>query len=116
LSDSARYDGSASKATEAPLSGLFCYLAHPDTAAKNAHIRSAQPGRRLNQGVEHSPEIERRATNNLKHICGRGPLLQRLGKVLPSLGEFAPVFFELLFQIGTRLTHLTDARSHLRSG
>jgi hypothetical protein len=38
------------------------------------------------------------------------------GKVLPSLGKFVPVFFELLFQIGTRLTHPTKALSRHRSG
>jgi hypothetical protein len=43
-------------------------------------------------------------------------LLQCLGKMLPRRVEFAPVLFELLFQIGTRLTHPTNARSHLRSG
>src|SRR5262249_54504755 len=37
--------------------------------------------------------------NDLEHLRGRGLLLQRLGKVLPSLGEFAPAFFELLFQL-----------------
>jgi hypothetical protein len=31
-----------------------------------------------------------------QHLGGRSLLLQRLGKVLPGLGEFAPVFFELL--------------------
>src|SRR6516165_11485530 len=40
----------------------------------------------------------------------------RFGKVPPSFGEFAPVFFELLFQISARLTHPTNARSRLRSG
>jgi hypothetical protein len=33
----------------------------------------------------------------VQHLRGRRLLLQHLGKVLPSLGEFAPVFFELLF-------------------
>jgi hypothetical protein len=33
-------------------------------------------------------------------------LLQGLGKVLPSLGEFAPVCFKLPFQIGARLANL----------
>jgi hypothetical protein len=36
--------------------------------------------------------------------------------VLPSLGNFVPVFFELLFQIGARLTHPTKALSRHRSG
>jgi hypothetical protein len=43
-------------------------------------------------------------------------LLQRFGKVLPSLSEFTPVFFELLFQIGTRLARPTNVSSRLRSG
>jgi hypothetical protein len=36
--------------------------------------------------------------------------------VLPSLGKFVPVFFELLFQIATRLTHPMKALSRHRSG
>src|SRR5262245_33106124 len=61
--------------------------------------------------------------HSLEHrlqIAGRpGDDLQRLGgrrRLRPGLGEFAPVRFELLFKIGTRLTLPTNACSHLRSG
>src|SRR5262249_44818610 len=47
---------------------------------------------------------------------GRRLLFLRLSKVHPSLDKFVPVFFKLLFQIGTRLTHPINARSRLRSG
>src|SRR5215468_8107948 len=47
-----------------------------------------------------------RTGDRAEYLGGRRLLLQRLGK-------FAPVFFELLFQIGTRLTHPTNALSHI---
>jgi hypothetical protein len=46
-----------------------------------------------------------RTRDDLQHIRGRGLLLQRLGKLLPSLGEFAPAFFELVFQTGRLPLH-----------
>jgi hypothetical protein len=61
-------------------------------------------------------QLARRTGDHLQHLGGRRLPVPRLGKVLPSLGEFAPVFFELLFQIGTWLTRATGARSHCRSG
>ena len=44
--------------------------------------------------------------DNLENLRGRRLLLQRLGKVLPSLGELEGPFVELLLQIG----HCSAAR------
>src|SRR5262249_51094978 len=60
-------------------------------------------------------EIARRTTDDLENLRSRSLLLQRLGKVLPSLGEFALVCFELVFQIGVRLANAANVRSGLRS-
>src|ERR1700757_3938967 len=65
-------------------------------------------------GLEHRLKLARRTGDYAQHLRGGGLPLQRRGKMLPSLDEFVPVFFELLFQISTRLTHPTNARSHLR--
>src|SRR5262249_21202829 len=46
--------------------------------------------------LEHRLQFARRAADDLQHLRGRGLLLQRLGEVLPRLGEFAPAFFKLL--------------------
>src|SRR5262245_49265440 len=59
--------------------------------------------------IEHRLHIRRQAGKDAQYVCRR-PLL------LPRLTEFAPVSFELLFEIGTRLTHPADARPSLRSG
>src|SRR5262249_15283782 len=59
--------------------------------------------------IEHRLHIRRQAGKDAQYVCRR-PLL------LPRLAEFAPVSFELLFEIGTRLTHPADARLSLRSG
>src|SRR5215467_6026632 len=48
-----------------------------------------------------------RTGDRAEYLGGSGLSLQCLGKVLPSLGKFVSVFFELLLQIGTRLTHPT---------
>ena len=41
-------------------------------------IRLAQPGRRLDQRVEHRLQIEGRAADDLEHVGGGGLLLQRI--------------------------------------
>src|SRR5262249_19845348 len=56
-------------------------------------LRLTQPGCRFHQCTEHGLQIECGATDDLEHLGGRGLLF-------PSLGEFAPAFFELVFQIG----------------
>src|SRR5262249_23956497 len=71
---------------------------------------------RLGDRVERAPAVLRCAGDNAQHLRGRRLLFQRLSKVLPSLDKFVPVFFKLLFQIGTRLTHPIASRSRLRSG
>jgi hypothetical protein len=58
--------------------------------------------------VEPGGAIAAYLADELEHFAGRGLLLQRFG-------EFAFVFFELLFQIGTRLALPTNVHSHLRS-
>jgi hypothetical protein len=83
---------------------------------ERAEIGLAQPRRVRQHCLENGLQLAWRAGDDLEHLGGRRLLLQRLGKVPPRLGEFAPVFFELLFQIGTRLTHPVNACSHLRSG
>jgi hypothetical protein len=42
------------------------------------HIRLAQPGGRLDQGIKHRLQIERRAADDLEHVGGGSLLLQRL--------------------------------------
>ena len=57
--------------------------------------------------LQHGLENSSNSPDEREMICstsrGRGLLLQRLGKVLPRVREFAPVFFELLFQMGRGL-------------
>src|SRR5262245_6434047 len=65
-----------------------CKLIHfADPAAKNAHIRSAQAGRRLNKAVEHGLQVECRAADDLEHVSGRGLLLQRLAQIGRALTQ-----------------------------
>ena len=41
------------------------------------HVRVAKPGSGLHQSIEHGPEIERRAADDLEHISSGGLLLER---------------------------------------
>src|SRR5262245_5220935 len=75
------------------------------------------------QGFEYRFQLARRARNDAQHLGGCCLLLQRLGKLLPSLGELGPRFgeppsacVEFLFQFGPRLVRPSDVRSRLRSG
>src|SRR5262249_46137473 len=56
-------------------------------AAYHRDVGIAQPGRRLDEGVEHGLQVERRAANDLEHV-GRGSLLlQRLVALAGELGD-----------------------------
>src|SRR5262249_199048 len=45
-------------------------------------VRLAQPGRRLDQGIQHALQVERRAADHLEHVRGSGLLLQRLAQLV----------------------------------
>jgi hypothetical protein len=45
-----------------------------------SHIRFAKSRGRLHQRVEHGPQIEGRAADDLEHVGGRGLLLQRFAQ------------------------------------
>ena len=62
-------------------------------AEQNSITRLADAYRIGQHGLEHGLQLTGRARNRAQHLSGRGLLLQRLGEVLPSLGEFAPVVF-----------------------
>src|SRR5215831_2304859 len=91
-------------------------LSFPLPQVQHAELGLAQPRRVRQYGLEHGLQVAGRARDDTQHFIGRRLPLQCLGKVLPSLDKFVPVFFELLFQIGTRLTYPINARSRLRSG
>src|SRR5262249_55843446 len=48
---------------------------------------------------EHWLKLTGRSTDDLQHFRGRRPLLQRLRKVPPRLGQLTGARFELLFQL-----------------
>src|SRR5262249_30965049 len=83
---------------------------------QNSKIGLADTSCVLQHGVEHLLQLARRAGDNLQHLRGCRLLLPCLGKVSPRLVEFALACFELPFQIGARLGHLTNAPRRLRSG
>ena len=41
------------------------------------HVGIAQPGSRLDKSLQHSLQVERRATDDFQHVSGRGLLLPR---------------------------------------
>src|SRR5499433_1907392 len=51
-------------------------------ASNTPHIGLAQFCRRLDQGIEHSLQIEGRAADDLEHVGGGGLLLQRLAQLV----------------------------------
>ena len=57
-----------------------------------AELGLADAHRVLQQRLEHRLQLAGRTGDDVQHFGGGGLLLQRLGKVLPSLGEFAPCF------------------------
>src|SRR5262245_46187213 len=82
---------------------------------QDAELRSADAYRLLQYGPEHRLQVARGGGYGAQHLRAPGLLLQRLGKLLPGLGELTLVFFELLFQIGAGPAHPTNARTWLRS-
>src|SRR5262249_27761767 len=68
--------------------------------------------------LEDCLKLSGRVRDNAQYLRGRCLLLQRLDKLLPSLGEFAPAFFELVFQIGGLSLHsiTSSARARKDSG
>ena len=74
-----------------------------------AKLGLTNPHRVAQQGIEHRIEFAGRRADDTEHLRGRALLLPRLGK-------FASVLFELLFQIGARLTRPANGRTCLRSG
>jgi hypothetical protein len=67
---------------------------------KRAEFRLADSGRVREHGLKHGLQVAGRTGNDLEHLGGRSLLLQRLGKSLPGLSEFAGPDFELRFQLG----------------
>ena len=51
-----------------------------------SNIRPTQTGRRCDQGIEHGPEIESRAADDLEHVGGGCLLLQRLAELVEQPG------------------------------
>jgi hypothetical protein len=52
-------------------------------------ICPTDPCSRLDQGVEHWLQIERRATDDLKHIAARGLVFERLLQIVCALLELS---------------------------
>src|SRR5262245_62004310 len=71
----------------------------PFTQVERAGFGFAKPGRVRQHRFEYRLKLAGRARNDAQYLGGRGPLLQRLGKVSPRLCEFAGARFELLFQL-----------------
>ena len=65
--------------------------------------------------LEDGLKVAWRTGDRAEYLGGRGPLLQRLGKVPPHLGELKGARFELLFQLAQRIGPVTNARFRLRS-
>src|SRR5262249_40045523 len=57
-----------------------------------------------------------RTGDRAEYLGGRRPLLQRLGKMPPHLGELSGARFELLFQLTQRIRLVANAGFRLRSG
>ena len=57
-------------------------VARSPGTVNGGRIRFAQPSCRLNQGVEHLLQVERRAADDLEHIGSGGLLLQRLPQLV----------------------------------
>jgi hypothetical protein len=49
-------------------------------------VGMAEPARRLHQRVEHGLQIERRAADDLEHVCSGGLLLQRFARLVEQPG------------------------------
>ena len=55
----------------------------------DAHpVGAAEPRRRLDQRIEHRPQVEGRAADDLEHVRGRGLLLQRFAEIVGALAQF----------------------------
>src|SRR6187551_3387966 len=48
-------------------------------------VRSTQPGRTFNYGLENGLQVERRPADDLQHFRRRGLLFQSLAKILAAL-------------------------------
>src|SRR5262245_25741587 len=83
---------------------------------KVAELRLANAHCIGQHGLEHRLQLARRTGDYAQHLGGRGLLLERLGEVLPRLGEFTSARFELLFQLDQQIGPVANARSRLRSG
>src|SRR5215831_16610559 len=57
-------------------------------APDGGHIRLAQPRGRLDQRIEHRPQIESRAADDLEYVGGGGLLLQRFREIVSALAQF----------------------------
>ena len=51
-------------------------------ASNVCFVGAAKPGCRLDQRVEHGPQIKRRAADHLEHVGGSGLLLQRFAQLV----------------------------------
>src|SRR5262245_23662401 len=66
---------------------------HPEKAvaswtSNTPHIGLAQFCRRLDQGIEHSLQVEGRAADDLEHVGGGSLLLQRFREIVSALAQF----------------------------
>src|SRR6516225_4776268 len=70
------------KSTTSPETICFAF-----TRMDERTIGLTQPCGRLDEGVQHRLQIERRPADDLEHIGGGGLLLQRFGKVIRALTQ-----------------------------
>src|SRR5262249_52516036 len=75
------------------------------TETERAEFRMANTDCIRQHRLKNGFELAGRTANDLENLRGRRLPLQRLCKLLASLGEFAPAFFELVSQIGGRPLH-----------
>ena len=54
---------------------------HPGRSVDLSLVGLGQPSRKLDQRIKYRLQVERRAADDLEHICGSGLLFQRFGEV-----------------------------------
>src|SRR5262249_51941478 len=90
--------GAAGKLSQMPQRGgrvLHCSRVEAVSSRekKNAKFGITNARGIFQYGLEYRLPLTPSAPDDAQRLCGRRLLLQRLGEVLPSLGEFAPVVF-----------------------
>src|SRR5215475_10472550 len=81
-----------------------------------AEFRLTEAARVGKNSLKDGLKVAWRTGDRAEYLGGRRPLLLRLGKVPPHLGELSGARFELLFQPAQRIGLIANARSRLCSG